>query len=211
MAKNQRADFDRRIGRLQASVAKQNLDAMLVMTGVHRFYLTGFRSTMGLLIVEPDDRPRLLVDARYHEMARKEIPEVRAERITQPGEALARLAEKRKWKRVGFEGQISTRELAMLQKAAPNVEQWQDAGGLIEDLRVVKSRSEQAILRRAEHLGDAVFQKTIAEVRPGMSEWDIRRILRRWIDEMDAEGESFDCIVSAGNNSSKPHAHVTDR
>jgi Xaa-Pro aminopeptidase len=66
-------------------------------------------------------------------------------------------------------------------------------------------------MRRAVGLGDEVFRRTVGEIRPGMTEWNIRRVLRRWIDDLDAGQESFDCIVSAGSNASKPHAQVTRR
>jgi Xaa-Pro aminopeptidase len=39
-----------------------------------------------------------------------------------------------------------------------------------------------------------------------MTEWDVRRILRRWTDDLDAENESFRAIVAVGSNASRCHA-----
>jgi Xaa-Pro aminopeptidase len=211
MPAHDRSDYPKRLKKLNKALSKGHVDAMLIMTPVNRFYLTGFRSTMGLIVVEPGRDMQLLVDARYYEMARKEVPEAKVVRVSNLGKDLARMASRRKWKRVGFEGQITTRDLAMFQSALADTKEWCDTGTVLEELRQIKSRREQGILRRAARLGDEVFARTLASVEPGMSEWDIRRELRYWVDELDAEGESFDCIVSVGNNSSKPHAHVTDR
>ncbi len=211
MSANDRSDYPKRLKKLEKALAKGHVDAMLVMTPVNRFYLTGFRSTMGLIVIELGRDLQLLVDSRYYEMASKEVPEAKVVRVTNTAKDLARMAKRRKWKRVGFEGQITTRDLAMFQSALPEVKEWSDTGTVLEELRQIKSRREQGILRRAAHLGDEVFARTLASVEQGMSEWDIRRELRYWVDELDAQGESFDCIVSVGNNSSKPHAHVTDR
>ncbi|MBN1867095.1 aminopeptidase P family protein [Candidatus Sumerlaeota bacterium] len=211
----QGADLEpaQRIGRLSRRIAKAGLDALLVVHPVNRFYLTGFRSTEGLLVVHGDGKAEFLADFRYVEMARKDIdPAAARVRLFQDApRSLGAMAKRGKWKRVGFEGSIPVAQLHRFKKALPGVGWWVESEKPILDLRARKSRFEQSLIRRAARLGDEAFKRTVAEIELGMTEWDVRRILRGWIDRLDAEGESFGCIVSVGSNASKPHAHVTRR
>lgn len=203
-------EYVRRAKRLREKVCRARLDALIVVTPVNRRYITGFSSSNGVLLVLPDKNPVFLTDFRYLEMARKDIVGC----VVRPLESLAKdlpSISRGRWKTVGFEGMVSVAMLERMQAALPEAKDWQRSGHLLAELRSVKSRCEQAALRRAVALGDAVYLNTIAEVRPGMTEWDIRRVLRGHLDRLDAEGESFDCIVSIGSNASKPHAQVTGK
>ena len=204
------SEFAKRVERLARRAARRKLDALVVLTEVNRLYLTGFHSSNAVLIVSPKGEALFYTDFRYLEMARKGVASARVRRMKGLTD-LAPLAKRSKWRRVGYEGSISTTQLDSVRKTWPGVEDWVESEDLIGGLRVVKSRAEQAAIRRAVRLGDEVFRRTLEEVRPGMTEWDVRRVLRGWVDRLDAEGESFDCIVSAGSNGSKPHARVTRR
>jgi len=201
----------RRLERLERKMARKRLDAVLIETPVNRLYFTGFQSSRGLLVVQPGKTPLLLTDFCYIEMAKKQMPGVRAMLSSAPTAQMTGLAKRGKWRRVGYEGTVAAARPNTWREEMPDVEEWVDSSDLIADLRMVKSRSEQAALRRAVHLGDEAFRRTLEDARIGMTEWDVRRVLRGWIDRLDAQGESFNCIVSVGSNASKPHAHVTDR
>ncbi|HUT25218.1 MAG TPA: Xaa-Pro peptidase family protein [Sumerlaeia bacterium] len=215
--------FDKRIARLAREAARARLDAFLVYTEANRLYFTGFQSSNGILVVEADgvgeaDRvgragrePEFYTDFRYIEMARQSVASARVQLLGDLPRRFGPLAKRRKWRRVGYEGEISTIQHKSFREAMPEVEEWVEAQEAIVRLRAVKSRAEQAAVRRAVRIADEVYRQTIAEVRVGMTEWDIRCILRRWVDRLDAEGEAFDSIVSVGSNSSKPHAKVTRR
>ena len=203
--------FARRLERLARKVRKAELDAMVVYTGVNRLYLTGFESTNGLVVVEPGEEPIFLTDFRYLEMARKEVDAARVEMLTDVPKQMGALAKRHGWRKVGFEGTVPFDRYEAYRRAMPDVADWIEAEGLVRELRVKKDRSEQAALRRAASMGDEVLRRTVEHVRPGMTEWDLRGVLRATVDELGATGESFPCIVSAGSNSSKPHAKVTER
>ncbi|NQU45028.1 aminopeptidase P family protein [bacterium] len=203
-------EYSRRLARLEKQVAKSGADALVVLTPVNRLYLTGFQSTNGLLLIEPGREVIFYTDFRYFEMARREIGFLKRAVLKDLPGALKQLGRKRKWKKVGYEGSITALQLGLLRAALPDVD-WIESEGPIRDLRAVKSSREQAALRRAVRLGDRVYEETLEQVRPGMTEWEIRRILRRRIDDLDAQGESFDCIVSVGSSASRPHAHVSRR
>jgi Xaa-Pro aminopeptidase len=201
----------RRMVRFRTATARRGLDATLALTEVNRRYLTGFRSSNGLLAVPRGGEALFLTDFRYLEMARHAIAVARVVLQGKPAEQLGGLAKRQGWRRVGYEGSLTTLQLRSLREAMPTVAEWVECEGDIVALRAVKSLAEQRIVRRAVALGDEVFRRTIEEVRPGMTEWDVRRVLRGWVDRLDAEGESFDCIVAAGAAGSQPHAIVTQR
>jgi len=206
-----RNHFARRLERLAVKTHRAKLDALIVYTPVNRFYLTGFDSTNGLLVVEPGETPVFLTDFRYIETARAQVDMARTALLTDVPAQMGGLARRRKWRRVGFEGSASFERYESYRRAMPEVCEWVEAEGLIRELRVRKDATEQAALRRVARLGDEVLRRTIEHAAPGMREWDLRRVLRGYVDELDAAGESFPCIISAGSNSSKPHAKVTDR
>ena len=201
----------RRIALLSRNLAKARLDALIVVNPINRFYLTGFKSTAGILIVRPKGKADFLADFRYAEMARDEIDAAQVRAAHDPTASLATIAVREKWRRIGYEGSLPAGQLNELREKLPAAVEWTESEKPILDLRARKSRSEQNAIRRAVRLGDEVFKNTVAEIEIGMTEWDVRRLLRGWIDRLDGEGESFDCIVSVGSNASKPHAHVTHR
>ena len=204
-------DFTKRMNALGKQLKIRKLDAMIVWHPVNRLYLTGLASTAGMVVLQRDEEPLLLVDFRYLELAKKSVDAAQVVRLDDEAKQLDRLAQKGKWHRVGFEGSITVSQYEKLRQWMPGVEEWVESGELLNNLRIRKSARELDIIRRAVQLGDEVYERTVTEVRAGMTEWDIRRVLRSWVDRLDAQCESFDCIVSLGPNASKPHAKVTER
>jgi Xaa-Pro aminopeptidase len=208
---SQTSECSARLARLGRSLRKSKLDAMVVAGRTNQYYLTGFPSTAGAVVATREGEAVLFVDGRYVEAARKTISCVTVRLAKRPLSDAAEWIRRAKFERVGFEGDLAFSDCETLKKTADQVSEWVECGNLVSELRAVKSRSEQALLRRVARLGDEVYLRTLEETRVGMTEWDVRRVLRGWVDRLDAEGESFDCIVSAGANASVPHAKVTDK
>ncbi|MFC1600768.1 M24 family metallopeptidase [Candidatus Sumerlaeota bacterium] len=192
-----------RIKRLTKLVAKEKLDAFIILSEINRFYFTGFHSSNAVLLIQPGREPEFYTDFRYLEMARRCLDFVKLgtlRRVKGPFDGVSRKA---RWRRVGFEGRTPQTGYESLRKALPDVKEWVNAEKLISGLRAVKSAREQAVLRRAVHIGDDVFRLAMADVRLGMSEWDIRRLLRYWSDKL-AQNSAFG-IVCVGSNASECH------
>ena len=200
----------RRLARFARRIAKAGLDAFFVFTEVNRLYLTGLKSG-GVLLVLPDGATHLYCDSLYIEMARGQVDFASVRLLRDFPKQFGPLAGKMNWRKAGYEGSISTIRYKSLREAMPSVQEWVESENTLRELRAIKSPAEQAAIRRAVRLADRVLMDTLAEVRPGMTEWDIRRSLISRIHHADAEGESFDAIIAAGSNSSKPHASVTQR
>ena len=133
---------------------------MLVMTPVNRLYLTGLESSNGLLLLRPGQDAAFYTDFRYLEMARRAVgflPVRRLEQNTRLRAQYTALAGAGHWRRVGYEGTVTAAALSQMKKHMPAVEEWIDCAADIGTLRSVKSRREQAVIRRAVAANDAVF------------------------------------------------------
>lgn len=209
-----KAEYAARMKRLLQLMKRDNLDSFIVITDINRLYLTGFKSSSGILVVTRDETPVFLTDFRYLETARTRIDVASVRRMggkkEKPFQQLARMAGKGNWKKTGYEGSISAAVFKEMVAAFPKETALVDASGLMRSLRSIKSRSEQAVMRRAAGLADTLFSDITATVRPGMSEWEIRSFIRGRIDHL-SQGESFPCIVCVGSNASRCHHEPSDR
>jgi len=192
---------------MQRIQKQQKLDAVLILSEVNRYYLTGLNASNGVLLFGAESA--FYTDSRYLEMARKAIaflPVRTVWRREDESEVLQRLG--RTWQRVGYEGSMSVARFQQLKSALPSVE-WVDVTASLNLLRAVKSRAEIAVLRRAFAATDAVFAAARQQVIPGMTEWTVRNIIRRGAD-FCGQGEAFDTIVCAGAHAAEPHHHPDD-
>lgn len=199
-------EYAARLVRLQRKMAAEKFDAVLIEDAVNRLYFTGLESSNGLLAVAIDEKPLFFTDFRYLEMARKQIVFLKCAMLPRENRyhGLAWLAAHKRWRRVGYDGSGSVAALERMKQAMPDVKAWSPAESVIGGLRAVKSLREQAVLRNAVRMGDAVFARALAQVKPGMTEWGIRVLMRRVMDEV-SQGESFETIVAMGANASRAH------
>ena len=108
--------------------------------------------------------------------------------------------------RVGVEGQIMRVFVHhALRAGMPGVE-LVDAERAISGLRLRKTPEEIAAMERAIAVSEAALARTIAEVRVGMTEVEVERLLTRELFAAGAEDFAFHPIVAAGDNSARPHA-----
>jgi Xaa-Pro aminopeptidase len=81
--------------------------------------------------------------------------------------------------------------------------------GWIEELRMLKSAAELALIRRSVETNSRAFEQTIARVKPGTRERDLAAELEYRMRRLGAERPSFETIVAAGVRSALPHAQPT--
>ena len=82
---------------------------------------------------------------------------------------------------------------------------------LLDDLRVSKDEGELALMRRAQAITDETFRAILNFIRPGMTEREIAARLVYELMSRGGEKVSFDPIVAAGTNGSRPHAVPGDQ
>ena len=100
--------------------------------------------------------------------------------------------------RVGVEGQIMRVFVHhALRAGMPGVE-LVDAERAISGLRLRKTPEEIAAMERAIAVSEAALARTVAEVRVGMTEVEVERLLTRELFAAGAEDFAFHPIVAAG-------------
>jgi Xaa-Pro aminopeptidase len=85
-----------------------------------------------------------------------------------------------------------------------------DSSGLIRRMRWVKEPGELALIRRAIAATERGLRAGMAAVRPGMREYELKRIIESEFAAAGATGLAFPSIVGAGRNGAIAHYPGSD-
>jgi Xaa-Pro aminopeptidase len=211
-----------RINQLRESLAKDNIDTLLVLVGENRRYLSGFTGedtsfdeSAGALIIS-DSRLVLATDSRYELQAKIESPLYDIV-CHQKGLAkeLPKIFDELKTKRLGFESiRMSYKQYSEITEEIKSNRQKIElisTENRVENLRIIKSESEIDALRKALLLAESVFTNCASVIRPGMTEKEIAWAMEKGMREAGAEAQAFPTIVASGPNSALPHAIPGER
>ncbi|HEV2178398.1 MAG TPA: Xaa-Pro peptidase family protein [Terriglobia bacterium] len=201
--------------RLRARIENQKLSLLIVTNPSNIFYLTGFRGSAGVAVLGPSDA-RLWVDPRYTLQAREqahgvEVIEARTSLLSVVGQWIR----SRKAHRVGYDdGHLTCAEFRTLRERSASKSRgaaWERAGGINEELRVVKDASEIELIRQAGQLTAAVFEEIRPLARPGAREADLAAEIEYRLRRNGAEGVAFETIVASGARGALPHARASSK
>jgi len=205
-----RHEMDRRYASAQEAMTARGLDALLV-TGEENFqYFTGSSASLALhysltrpnvLILPRRGEPVVLTQTKEYMILSSYITEFREyfDVLKFPSELVARtlgevgLEHHRVGAELGQEQRLGIPAGAYLALVAamPGTE-FVDAADLVIALRMVKSDEEVAYMRQAADVTGRARQRLFAEhVRPGMTERDVARTMRRLILEEGGDRTSF--------------------
>jgi len=200
------AEFAARVRRLRAWQRREHLDALLVSSEVNRHYFTGVRASNGALLSELPGEPVFHTDFRYLLVAKKRLTFMPVKNIWRPSDEAAVVAGLgRGWRRAGYEGQMPAARFMAWREALPHVE-WVNIDQGLAELRAVKSRAEQRLMRAAAAANDEALARVLRQVRTGMTEWEISALVRREAGTL-GQGEAFEAVVCAGRNAAECHHH----
>ena len=195
----------KRIALLEAELKAGRLDAFIVTNETNVSYLSGFCGHDSMLLIASGKR-FFLTDSRYIEDARNKMMDF--EVVLVKGStyaALKELIKKNNLKRIGFEAMNLPYEVATRLKDFAGSAVLAPTKDMVELLRAVKDEAEIELIRKAISLTKAVMERAVKEVEPGISEEAIDKKIEIDFIKNDAQA-SFEPIVAAGPNSSKPHA-----
>jgi len=204
----------RRLAAVRRRLVDLELDGLL-LTGIENIrYLCGFSGSLGYLVIGLA-AAEILGDSRYWIQMEDEAPAFTLVRSGPSHGLWALVAERLKalgLRRVGFESQQLTvdqhqRLLAALKDTATLV----PTAGLIEELRMVKTAEEVALLRAVASIAGRAFDRVRAAVRPGLRERDVAFLLEQTFRELGADGPAFETIVAAAERGALPHGRASDR
>lgn len=187
------------------------LDAMLITSEAGERYAIGFHGEGLLLITRTETH--YTTDGRYIEAAQEQVQGADVKLVTRDSSHLAQaraFLEERGLHNVGFEsGNMTVDAHRRYSQELPCI--LTPAQQLLDDLRASKDEEELAVMRHAQEITDGAFKAVLDFIRPGMTE---REIAARLVYEMMRRGGekvSFDPIVAAGPNGSRPHAVPGDQ
>jgi Xaa-Pro aminopeptidase len=211
----------RRHQAVRATLAEQNLDALVVTSLPNILYLTNFTGSAAIVILTAD-RLELLTDFRYVTAVRELQRDGAAlELTTVEGSYDAMLVTRLAAlpvARVGIESAHLTvaRHLWITTTLArdagtPNTVTLVATEGIIERARVRKDDDEIATLREAARRLSSVAAGVLTDVRAGMTEQELALAIDWRIRQGGFSRTAFDTIVASGPNAALPHAHPGER
>lgn len=200
-----------RIDTLQSYMDAHNLDAILITSPRHVYYLTGFATNpherfLGLLLPRGEEA-RLLVPALDYEAAQaaSSVTSIHTHSDTDNAyEILGNLLPSR-IRHLGVEKE----DLSVLRfeaiSAAISAESYSDIGLPLREMRAIKSPEEVARMKHAVRIVEDVLRAGITKVKPGVTEIELVAELEFQMKKLGAQGPSFDTMVLAGVKSALPH------
>ena len=207
---------DRRAERrtaLREALVTAHLDALLLTSLPNIRYLTGFSGSSALVLVTARET-LFITDFRYATQVRDEVGDFA--RIAIESQSLwtglwQLLPELAGVKLVGFESaQLLHRDFERLLNAGARW-QWRPTNDLVETLRERKDPEEIERIREAADVAHRALERTLPQVRVGMTELAIAGALEQSLRVEGSEGFPFETIVASGPRAALPHARAADR
>jgi Xaa-Pro dipeptidase len=210
------AELARRLAAFRTLLVAHKLDGAVVAAPENVFYLTGLDHwgyfAPHLLIVPPDGAPVLVTRAMERVSVEKQVRNA-AFRGHSDSETAADMAARvlhdlnLKGKRLGLElwtaGLSHGLALSLQQRCDAH---WEDVSGLIDDLRLVKSAEEQALMRRAAQVTDAAASAAIDAIGDGVPETEVAAACLAAMTRAGGSPPAFGPFIRPGNRLGEEHA-----
>jgi len=202
-------EFGARRRTLAGTLPARKLDAILISFGPNLRYLSGFTGSNALLLLMPT-RAILFTDPRYQIQAGQEVScTVKIAKGPLETDLVAAVA-KYRLKRIGYEpAMMSCQAFRSLESHMPAKATMVATSGIVEQMRMIKSPAEIALIRQSVQTNSQAFEQTVPRVRAGMKESDLAAELEYRMRRLGAEKPSFETIVAGGKRSALPHAQPT--
>ena len=201
--------MDNRITKLQKSLRDEKLSAFMVTSPANIFYLTGinnFDAEKGFLLLAGQKDFKLVSSLFYRPRIDGVIPSRNVIHVPR-GESISGYAarELKNSKTIGFERYDLSFARYELYKKALRGKKLIPYSSLIENLRQIKDAQEIALIKKAAAITDATFAQIAKLAKPGVTELFLKRKVVEIMQDMGAQGCSFDPIIASGKNGADPH------
>ncbi|MCL5126666.1 MAG: aminopeptidase P family N-terminal domain-containing protein, partial [Deltaproteobacteria bacterium] len=212
-----RSEVDRRISRLQQSLAKKNIEAALIVQQVDLYYFSGTAQDAHLFV--PASGSPILLARRSFERAQEDSPI----ELVKPLKSLSQIRDviasslKGEGASLGMELDVlPVNNFRQYQRLFPNVT-IQDVSPLIRETRMVKSEYELGLMRKAAELNYAMFNSVKDILKEGMTELEFAGLLESFYRSRGHQGlvrvrsfnnEVFYGHIMSGTNLAVPSCSV---
>ncbi|MBQ4100622.1 MAG: aminopeptidase P family protein, partial [Oscillospiraceae bacterium] len=190
-----------------------NIDAVLITSGINRFYYTNFHSSAGILLITRK-ASYFFIDFRYIEAARKTITNCEVSLLQNQKQQLLDIIKAENIKTLALESGYITLKDANFYKTilAPTEIIFDDrVTSLIQKQRSIKTADEIENIKVAQQVTDAGFSYILDKISVGKTEKEIALDLEFFMRKNGVSDKSFDFIVVSGKNSSLPHGVPSDK
>ncbi len=183
--------------------------AIIFTSAADTLYLTKFQSS-NMVVIYALNKWYAITDERYLEAARKNIKHMKVMNVAeQPYKQIIKLLDNAKVTKIAVDKNKTTvgqaERLSTL--IGPSLQLvYED----FSEIRQIKSRQEIMLAKKAAKITDKIFSEIIKFIKPGKTELQVKKKLLQLIYDTKASGPSFDPIVAAGANGSKPHWKSTE-
>ncbi|MDP2943722.1 MAG: Xaa-Pro peptidase family protein [Candidatus Omnitrophota bacterium] len=202
-----------RIKNIYLKLEQEGLDGLIVSLPANISYLTEFASRDAYLLVSKPGN-FYFTDSRYTEEAKSHIKNIaRIKKVNgSVFKIIAQTLSNLGLKRVGFEERyLPFAEHKKIEEELKGSADLIPTHSWIEELRQVKTREEIGKIRKATQITALALQFAKKIISPGKKEIEIAAELERFIRVKGAQGNAFDIIIAAGENSAFPHHKTSQR
>lgn len=202
-----------RIKKLQNILKEKSLESFLVTDTHNVFYLSGFSSSNGQLLIT-FKKIYLITDFRYQEKAQKICDQLKTNLIIPKkplGTEIKTILEKSAISCLNFEEKNLTVKSYSILKNLLKPVKFSPQESIVGNLRISKDKNEIELIQKAQTLTDQTLKTLKENLKIGMTEkqiaWEIEKIGRT----LGADDISFTPIVAFNENSAIPHHEPTDK
>ncbi len=193
-------------------VLPEGADCALITSDISRRYLTGMKSSAGLVLAF-ENEAYLLIDFRYIEKAKATVRSCEVIELKNTREQICGLMEKHGAKTIAVEAEDMTlSRMAFYEEKFPEYEFIKDKrlSESISKLRIVKNEDEISKIISAQRIAEKAFDEVLNFIKPGVTEREISLCLDEYMLRNGAEALSFETIALGGKNTSMPHGVPSD-
>jgi Xaa-Pro aminopeptidase len=206
-------DHSGRQRRLQAALAENSLDYLLITHLPNMRYLCGFTGSAGALLIG-NGRITFFTDGRYRAQADQEVVGARiVVAAKSPAVAAAEVLAETKIRiltSVGLEAHtVTLAQRDQLRAVLKGKWKLVAAPPLVERARMVKERAEIRRIRAAIELGASLFEIARRTIRPGLKEVEVAAAMEYQARRAGADAMSFGTIIAAGKRSAVVHGRAS--
>lgn len=193
-------------------ISATSIDCLLLYTPQNRFWLTGFFTTLGYILITKS-KAIFFVDGRYFEQARQMAINVKEVRKFDSNafEEIRKFFKEEKVGRVGFESDSLNLPYSLVKKIKEEFKEQMFVEVKTQELRMVKEIAEIEKIKRACSIADQTFLNVARRVKSGIKEKEIERMLLSEFIHQKSEGLAFHPIVVSGERGSLPHGVASDK
>ena len=189
----------------------EGVDALLITSELHQFYLTGFNYTDGWLAVTRE-KAFVFTDFRFIEAAREKIDAHAFQVFENTSSAFVRdtLKAENVASMMFEDASVTVARYHRMQKEFEGIELL-PMESLVEAQREFKTEAELCVIKQAQEITDAAFDHILGYITPERTELDVAQELEAFMRSKGASGTSFSTISISGAKTAVPHGEPEDR